>query len=113
MGLAGVGFLVGIYMNYYDYSHDGVLNKPYQAADPLDGTGIDDSPLINPVESRSDHHDAPGHVAGGSRQNSVDNRERQRSHGGSFSASQRSGRHSRGGSFSAYEEINRGGAYRY
>jgi hypothetical protein len=107
--LASIGFLVGLYMNYYDYTHDGVLNKPFQTTDPYlshSDAGIDDSPLLNPIGAEERERE---------RQVSASEEERERrrsSHGGSFSQG-RGRTASRGGSFSAYEEINRGGAYRY
>lgn len=97
VGLACVGIVVGLYMNFYDVRHDGLLNKPFQ---PAIVEAIDDTPFVNPLQNQE----------GDSFKEDDLPRDRYMSRNGSFSHRRLSG--ARGGSFSAYEEIARGGAYR-
>lgn len=126
VGLASVGFLVGLYMNYYDYNHGGLLNSPYQVEekdeDNKGGAGGEGegerrvstlNPFINDATSISKDDVAARRAASRSRERSEDiyggfHGERQVS----AELRNRSSVGSRGGSFTSYEEMVRAGRYK-
>jgi MFS family permease len=55
IGLASVGVLVGLYLNYYDYTHGGVLNSPQKLADEKKKKMVKDGySEVNDADSRED-----------------------------------------------------------
>lgn len=104
--LAAVGFVVGIYMNYYDYNNDGILNKPFQSSEEALAADEKNEPLLNPIHDDDQVNEQQDWNA---RTQSSDLQQRRSVSRGSFSQQKRT--QSRGGSFSAHEEIARSGAY--
>ena len=130
VSLACIGLIVGIYMNYYDYTHGHLLNSATptseydQAIIAVREGGDGDSSMLNPLISDTDDLDLDGKRSLSNSGNSkLSDKEpvtytfradrqrsselRRRSVDRNSTGERRS--HSRGGSFSAYEEILRGG----
>ncbi len=61
ISLAIIGFLVGLYMNYYDYYHDGIFNKPTKSdgykplADEDEEISVDSKNISNVVSPNDIH----------------------------------------------------------
>lgn len=116
--LGCIGFIVGLYLNYYDMNHGHLLNgaTPPSEYDAAVAAGTDPS-MLNPLIGGSDNERSPS-TSGNSQLGGKDaeqvyvfRQDRQ----ASSEVRQRSvdrRTQSRGGSFSAYEEIMRGGAYK-
>lgn len=88
-GLACIGFVVGLYMNYYDYTHNSILNRACPPEEVL-------------LAARLSVDDEDVRVAG--YRSSSDRRSSSDARGGRSASQSR-------GSFTPHEEANRGGAY--
>lgn len=125
VGLACIGALVGVYLNYYDCTHGHLLNSPFvpddQDLDNLDQDMV--SPLLpstsdNTTEVHNVVHNSTTsgndtktiHFASGA--DTVTGRTSSAEPGRHYSSEHRQARHSRNGSFSTYEEITRAGVFR-
>lgn len=112
IAFASIGFLVGLYMNYYDYHHDSVLNRSADAAEAAVARDARNStvfsPLLNPIgnedlESSSISHD------GRQRSSEYDQQGLHHRHNRQSRASQDGRGHQP--TFTVYEEAHRGGVH--
>lgn len=132
VGLASIGVVVGIYLNYYDYYNGNVLNSPYVAES--DQEKELKNPLLEDEDAAADeqqdkfdpnngaghsHHDTQtvhfNHQTDAVRATSRDGFHGERTSSTASNSEHlhhRQNRHSRNGSFSTYEEITRAGVFR-
>lgn len=136
VALASIGFMVGLYMNYYDWNHDHVLNGPYWKKmcyrlcgmveyEKLSMNGDDNNTnakaLLTPLRDQGDEEEDGDGVEAHSSFDGVLDEEAARNVWTTRPSPaptsenrhrSRSRTSSRGGSFTSYEEAMRAGAFR-
>lgn len=118
VAFASVGFVVGLYMNYYDINHGSVLNRSAAEAEAAEAAELEKnsvfSPLIDPVSNENGK--PPGIVVnqeGFSRRSSRSSRDSQGGRKISQSRSRNASKDGHSLSFTTHGEMMRGGAYRH